>query len=198
MVGPRDCLGASAGCAESPVYARRKRPIPVHARPILYARNNPLAAAFGRPSEVSAQRARFDRQTGVAQFLRELGVGPTFGEEFEHAVCDGCEHVGHTFPRFGRRLRAHLLQPFLQRGVIQFRGDLMVIGVHRSCSRVNRRAGTERSAWPSPLWWRMTRVFHRTALRVGAALGAAAQAALVAAAAILLRAKLRRLTRAPG
>ena len=118
MVGPRDCLGASAGCAQAPVYARRKRPVPEPSRPKLCTRNNTLVATFGRPAEVTAQRARFDRQAGVAQFLRELGVGPAFGEEFEHAVCDGREHVSHLFPRFGRRLRAHLLQLFLQRGVV--------------------------------------------------------------------------------
>jgi hypothetical protein len=44
----------------------------------------------------------------------------------------------------------------------------------------------------------MTRVFHRTVLRAVAALNAAAQAALVAAVAIPLRAHLRRLTRMPG
>jgi hypothetical protein len=95
-------------------------------------------------------------------------------------------------------LGTQLLQLFFQHGIVQFRGDLMVIGVHRSSSRVNHRAGTESSVLPSPFLSRMTRVFHRTALRAVAALGAAAQAASVAAVAMLLRAHLRRLTRKPG
>jgi len=74
----------------------------------------------------------------------------------------------------------------------------MVIGVHRSSSRFNRRAGAEGSALSSPFLLRMMRGFHRTALRAVAALGAAAQAASVAAVAMLLRAHLRRLTRKPG
>jgi len=74
----------------------------------------------------------------------------------------------------------------------------MVIGVHRSCSRVNRRADAECSVWPSQFLSRMTRIFHRTALRAVVAFGAAAHVALVAAVAIPLRAHLRRLTRKPG
>ena len=80
----------------------------------------PAVHAFAHPR-------RIYRHTGSFQFIRQLLAAPAFAPQCQHPLALRFQQVNGGLPIFWRLTLRQLFQFFVQRRIIQFRGDLSVI-----------------------------------------------------------------------